>query len=58
LLGLAIGLTAVSGFAVATRGAQSACVARPVADASSPKAPLDTCIPDGFSDVAIDYFDD
>jgi len=58
LLGLAIGLTAVSGFAVATRGAQSACVARPVADASSPKPPLDTCIPDGFSDVAIDYFDD
>jgi hypothetical protein len=41
-----------------TRAAQETCPERPVADASSPSAPLDTCIPNGFSGVAIDYFDD
>src|SRR5262245_47191764 len=38
--------------------AQQGCPARPTADGSSPAVPLDTCIPYGFSDVAIDYFDD
>ena len=38
--------------------AQQGCPARPTADVSSPAGPLDTCIPYGFSDVAIDYFDD
>ncbi len=56
-------LTAVVVAAVATLGAfaaapRQACPARPVPDASSPQQPLDTCIPDGFSEVAIDYFDD
>lgn len=37
---------------------QRPCPVRPVPDASSSIAPLDTCIPDGFSEVAIDYFDD
>jgi hypothetical protein len=56
-------LTAVVVATVATLGAfaaapRQACPARPVPDASSPQQPLDTCIPDGFSEVAIDYFDD
>jgi len=56
-------LTAVVVAAVATLGAfaaapRQACPARPVPDASSHKQPVDTCIPDGFNEVAIDYFDD
>ena len=42
----------------AVRARQEPCPARPVPDASSPAAPIDTCIPNGFSEVAIDYFDD
>jgi hypothetical protein len=38
--------------------AQEGCPARPVPNASSPQPPPDTCIPNGFSEVAIDYFDD
>jgi len=56
-------LTAVVVAAVFTLGAlaaapRQACPVRPVPDASSSQQPLDTCIPDGFSEVAIDYFDD
>ncbi len=59
-----LGLTVAGAAAVMMLGALAptaqpqGCPARPVADASSPQLPLDTCIPDGFSEVAIDYFDD
>jgi hypothetical protein len=49
---------AVALLAAFTPARQPACPARPVPDVSSPQQPLDTCIPDGFSGVAIDYFDD
>src|SRR4030095_17186200 len=59
VLGLAVGWPpAASSLGAFTNRAQNACPARPVGNASSPEAPLDTCIPDGFSEVAIDYFDD
>ena len=59
LLGLVVSVTAAAASLTAfTPRVQNACPARPVAEASSPQAPLDTCIPDGFNDVAIDYFDD
>ena len=48
-------LTAIfSGFALAANN----CPDRPVATVASAEQPADVCIPDGFSDVAIDYFDD
>jgi len=48
----------LANLAVLTAARQRTCPTRPVANASSPESPLDTCIPDGFSEVAIDYFDD
>jgi hypothetical protein len=58
-IGLALGVAAAaSSLAALTVRAQTGCPARPVATVSSPQSPLDTCIPDGFSEVAIDYFDD
>ena len=59
-----LGLTAAVTAAVAMltpftpAAQQQPCPDRPVADVSSPQAPADTCIPNGFSGVAIDYFDD
>lgn len=49
---------AVALLAAFTPMRQQGCPVRPVADVSSPQQPIDTCIPDGFSEVAIDYFDD
>jgi hypothetical protein len=57
--GLAVAVTAAAAISAGvTRAAQDGCPARPVPNASSPQPPLDTCIPGGFSEVAIDYFDD
>ena len=42
----------------AVRARQEPCPTRPTPEASSAVAPIDTCIPNGFSEVAIDYFDD
>jgi hypothetical protein len=58
-----LGVSVCAAGAVATLAAftpmrQSGCPVRPVPDVSSPEQPIDTCIPDGFSEVAIDYFDD
>ena len=51
-------VAAVAMLAAFAPAREQTCPARPVPDASSPQQPLDTCIPDGFSEVAIDYFDD
>src|SRR5262245_1139320 len=56
-------LTVAAAVAVATLAAFApprlqTCPVRPVPDVSSPQPPNDTCIPDGFNEVAIDYFDD
>jgi hypothetical protein len=53
----AVALGAFAGVRV-TQAAQEPCPTRPVAGVTSPDVPLDTCIPNGFTDVAIDYFDD
>ena len=61
IAGLGFGLSAsaaVAMLAPLASARQEACPARPVPTVSSAEAPLDTCIPDGFSGVAIDYFDD
>src|SRR5262245_17723805 len=58
---LALGVAvagAVATLAAFTRAPQGGCPARPTPNVSSAEAPADTCIPDGFSEVAIDYFDD
>ncbi len=58
-LGLSVAVAAaVAVLAAFAPAAQQACLERPAADASSPEFPADTCIPNGFSGVAIDYFDD
>jgi hypothetical protein len=59
-LGLTVAATVVvARFATVVPVAQQqTCVDRPVADVSSSEFPVDTCIPNGFSGVAIDYFDD
>ena len=58
-LGLSVlAVTAVAVLAAFTPMRRQGCPVRPVPDVSSPAAPIDTCIPDGFSEVAIDYFDD
>jgi hypothetical protein len=49
---------AVATFAGFARTPQQTCPVRPSPDVSSPQQPIDTCIPDGFNEVAIDYFDD
>jgi hypothetical protein len=38
--------------------AGNACPERPVRSISSPAMPTDVCIPDGFTDVPVNYFDD
>ena len=45
-------------FAAVGMAAGGACPDRPVATVVSAAEPADVCIPDGFNDVAIDYFDD
>ena len=58
-LELTVAVAAAMAFLAAfAPAAQQACPARPVPDASSPQQPADTCIPNGFNEVAIDYFDD
>lgn len=44
--------------AVTARAAGSACPDRPVHSISSWAMPADVCIPDGFIDVPVNYFDD
>jgi hypothetical protein len=51
-------VAAVTLLATFSRAAEQDCPARPTPDVSSANQPIDTCIPDGFTDVAIDYFDD
>jgi hypothetical protein len=63
LIAAAAGIVSVAIVARSTRIAAAQetaapCPVRPVPDASSSQPPLDTCIPNGFSEVAIDYFDD
>jgi hypothetical protein len=40
------------------RAANNACPERPVRSVSSPVMPADVCIPEGFTDVPVNYFDD
>ena len=56
----AVGAAALAALAAAAASPQpsaAACPVRPT-PAISPLAPADVCIPDGFTDVAVDYFDD
>ncbi len=43
---------------VAAAAANNACPDRPVRSISSSATPADVCIPDGFTDVPVNYFDD
>src|SRR5438477_13005351 len=53
------GIAALSLAAVATSAAaNNTCPDRPVRSVSSPSMPADVCIPDGFNDVPVNYFDD
>jgi len=40
------------------RAADNGCPDRPVQSIASPAMPADVCIPDGFTDVPVNYFDD
>ncbi len=42
----------------AAQGANNGCPDRPVRSISSSAMPADVCIPDGFTDVPVNYFDD
>jgi hypothetical protein len=42
----------------AARAANNGCPDRPIHSISSPAMPTDVCIPDGFTDVPVNYFDD
>src|SRR5207249_1300359 len=42
----------------AAQAANNGCPDRPVRSISSPAMPADVCIPDGFTDVPVNYFDD
>src|SRR5260370_3463711 len=42
----------------AAQTANNGCPDRPVRTISSPTMPADVCIPDGFTDVPVNYFDD
>jgi len=42
----------------AAQTATNGCPDRPVRSISSPMMPADVCIPDGFTDVPVNYFDD
>ena len=42
----------------AARAASNGCPDRPVQSISSRVMPADVCIPDGFTDVPVNYFDD
>jgi hypothetical protein len=52
---IALLLTAAT-FAV--RAADNGCPDRPVHSVASPAMPADVCIPDGFTEVPVNYFDD
>jgi hypothetical protein len=43
---------------IAVAATNNACPDRPVRSISSSAIPLDVCIPDGFTDVPVNYFDD
>jgi hypothetical protein len=43
---------------IGAAAANNACPDRPVRSISSPARPADVCIPDGFIDVPVNYFDD
>ena len=43
---------------VTAAAADNGCPDRPVQSVSSPAMPADVCIPDGFTDVPVNYFDD
>jgi hypothetical protein len=54
----AIGAVALAAFVSAARPQQAqVCPSQPV-PTITPQAPTDVCIPDGFTDVPMDYFDD
>src|SRR5579872_1435416 len=53
----AIALLVAAGTLVA-RAAGNGCPDRPVRSISPPAMPVDVCIPDGFTDVPVNYFDD
>src|SRR5438477_5700106 len=42
----------------AAAGADKVCPERPERSIMSPAMPADVCIPDGFTDVPVNYFDD
>lgn len=46
------------GVPFAAPAANNGCPDRPVRSISSPAMPADVCIPDGFTDVPVNYFDD
>ena len=52
-----IAVLSVAGM-IAARAANNGCPDRPVQSVSSPAMPADVCIPDGFTDVPVNYFDD
>src|SRR5215472_1929777 len=52
-----IAVLSVAGVGAAL-AANNACPDRPVRSISSPVMPADVCIPDGFTDVPVNYFDD
>jgi len=56
-LGVLALLGSVFGSAARTQSTAAACPAVPTA-AISPAIPSDVCIPDGFKDIAVEYFDD
>jgi hypothetical protein len=53
----AIALWLAAGASVAT-AADNGCPERPTRSIASPVMPADVCIPDGFTDVPVNYFDD
>src|SRR5258708_32238467 len=54
---ICVALLVVSGTCIA-QSAPNGCPDRPVRSISSPTMPVDVCIPDGFTDVPVNYFDD
>src|SRR5258708_7701586 len=54
---LSVALLLVAGTCTA-QTANNGCPDRPVRSISSPTMPADVCIPDGFTDVPVNYFDD
>jgi len=54
---VAAALTTLVSTGAATQPAAPACPARPMPAISS-RTPADVCIPDGFTGIALDYFDD